>query len=241
MAKRLTKDSLETKEDTKTFNLTLDSTVNNQLVNYIILTQEGKHRNEFINDLIKEALSDKVLTNDYINLSESDYFYFNKNELLENGKVNASTELIRSDVKNIMVVKAVPNNLDTFNKELETYCINNNQHHHAGAYILPATEDTPERYFSFDYNSGNRELTIRLLDDKDDLYDVLMNHELFKKMTAESKEIKFDLLTQLRPPLSIPFVMFSYKLNEILKGMVKRGERENLDDFDEIFFDGIFF
>ena len=157
MAKRLTYDSLKTKPK---FELTLEKEIHERLIKYLILTGNDTKRNEFINNLIKKELDGKVLENSsYIDLSAEPY-YFNKNDLLENGKVIATQKYSFHDIDELFVIQLLPNNLDDFNKELETYCVGNNENMHAGYYILPKYKDHDETHFSFLYDSEKKEIEI---------------------------------------------------------------------------------
>ena len=184
MGKPLTKESLITDPQVKKgkFELALNKETFNQLVRYIILTNEGKGRNEFVNSLIEEKLKDKVLTNHFISLYKKPYF-FNLRELLENKKVIATPNPILHNQNEIYVVRNVPNNLDDFNKDLETFCVENNKNIHAGYYILPAYEDYSEKHFTFRFDAEKEENEINLVPPSD-------INTLFNPLDDRKQEIK---------------------------------------------------
>ena len=132
MAKPLTLESLKTKPK---FELTLDKETHEKLIMYLLLTKKATERNEFINSLIKDRLKDKILTNDLLDFREEP-FYFNKNELLKNKTVKATKNLTSHNLDEIFVVHFIPNYLDDFNADLETYCVGNNPNMHKGYFIM---------------------------------------------------------------------------------------------------------
>lgn len=101
------------------------------------LEQINKHRTSkkvsrlnFFSNAIKRELAGKVLTNDYITLKEP--HYINTTELLTNKKANATTEKPSSDLLNQMVLFKVPNNLDRWNNNYNTFCSESERHSHEG-------------------------------------------------------------------------------------------------------------
>lgn len=100
----------------------------NKLNKYCSLTETN--RTKFISDLIESELKGKILTNDFIELEKP--FYFNLKELLEKGTVEATTEKPSSDLYNQIIIKKVPNNLDSFEEDLKTFCFDNNSKLHKG-------------------------------------------------------------------------------------------------------------
>lgn len=108
----------------------LDNYVNVNKSNGVKITRMG-----IIRDLIKDFLEGKVLTKDLIELDKENYFYFNKKELLENWIVKAVPEEPSSDFNNYYTVKAVPNNLDSYNAEINSYCYGTDSNRHKGIFI----------------------------------------------------------------------------------------------------------
>ena len=109
--------------------------------NYIFLMNEDKPNNErklnrsdFILDLVEKELQGLVLDNTEIKLEEP--FYFNLKELVENGTVKASKTNPIHEREEIQIVKSVPNNLDTFNREFRTFCYENKASLHIGLTVI---------------------------------------------------------------------------------------------------------
>ena len=110
----------------------IGSTYNPELVNKLnkYCSKTGIKRTELVTELIEKELKGKILTNDFIELEKP--FYFNMKELLEKGTVEASTKKPSSDLYNEIIIKAVPNNIDTFEEKLKTYCYDNDSKLHRG-------------------------------------------------------------------------------------------------------------
>ena len=254
MGKPLTKESLITDPQVEKgkFELALNKETFNQLVRYIILTNEGKGRNKFVNSLIEEKLKDKVLTNHFIYLREKRYF-FNLRELLENKKVIATPNPILHNQSEIYVVGKVPNNLDDFNKDLETYCVEDNENIHAGYYILPAYKEYTEKHFTFRFDAEKEEIEINIVpptdintlfnpldDDKQEIKERLILVNLYRTHSLKNNEFtSFNMRTELN-------VFFNYELNLELEKLRKKEETEPLTDDEKaerekIFFDAVFF
>lgn len=89
-----------------------------------------KDRLKIVTELIEKELEGKVVTNDFIVPDKP--FYFNFEELLENNTVIATTEKPSSDLYKQLIVKKIPNNLDTFKEGNNTYCYDNNSKLHRG-------------------------------------------------------------------------------------------------------------
>lgn len=115
-----------------------------------------------------------ILTNDFITLEKP--FYFNWQELQEKRIVKATTEKPFHDINNYTVVKKVPNNLDLFNKELKSYCYENNPNHHRGVFIYPkpVLQETTLKIkevlvytLLFNYKPNSNELDVSLIDIKE--------------------------------------------------------------------------
>ena len=123
----------------------------------------------FFNDVVADFFEGKVLTNDFITLEN--YFYFNFEELKENGIVKASSEVPIHDLNNCYIVKKIPNNLDSWNKKEGTYS-SSSSNIHKGIYTLFIVvfveedfklADVIEKYLLFKYDSLYNELEISLV------------------------------------------------------------------------------
>ena len=249
MAKPLTEESKNTEPK---FTVELDIETHINLIDYLIKTNQATKRNEFINSLIKEKLDGKVLYNKYIKITEKP-FYFNKKELLENKTVKATNDSPPfPNITEIFVVQFIPNNLDDFNENLETYCVGNNPNMHAGYYILPKYKDHNETHFLFKYDSEKEELEISIEDPNN--IDIVFN-----PLDDEKQKIKKDLLiwntyytnklenNEMQPIEFITRykVMYSYHLNLKLKEINHERQNKELTDeqreeINKIYFKGIY-
>ena len=116
----------------------LEETLVNDIEDYV--KEVNKHRPkgskiskiELIRNYFTELLADKLLTNDYITLSSS--YYYNLEDLRSNSEIIASTEFI-SEPEHQVKIEKIPNNLDSWSREENTYCYNNNPEEHKGINI----------------------------------------------------------------------------------------------------------
>lgn len=86
----------------------LESDLVEKLDKYANLT--GKTRIGVLRHLIETFLEDKVLTNDFLDLDKD--YYFDYDKLIKNGSVECTTNKPTTNLKNHMIVKRIPNNLD---------------------------------------------------------------------------------------------------------------------------------
>lgn len=105
--------------------------LNEKLVNYCKLI--GVKKIDLLENLINKELEGKVLTKGFIVPERT--FYFNMEKLLEEGTVKATANKPSTDFKSYYTVKKIPNNLDSKNEELKTYCYNDTEYLHKGIYI----------------------------------------------------------------------------------------------------------
>lgn len=151
----------------------LGSSYNPELVNKLssYCSLIGIDRTKFISEVLSERLEGLIVTNDFITLEEP--FYFNWQELKEERIVKATAEKPIQDLNNYAVVKKVPNNLDLFNKELKSYCYENNKNMHRGLFIYPVPvfeestltlENILAYTLLFNYKTNSNELEISLID-----------------------------------------------------------------------------
>lgn len=150
----------------------LEANLVNAVDSYVDLVNANKtkgtrniSRTGLIRSFFKELLSDKVLVKDFIELEH--HYYFNKKELLENGTVKAVPEEPFSD--NYFTVKKVPNNLDSFNAEFNSYCYGTNSNIHKGIYIYHDHGTKPSEFYAnpvpllFNYNVADNVIVISLI------------------------------------------------------------------------------
>ena len=116
----------------------LEESLVNDIENYV--KEVNKHRPKskkiskigLIRKYFTELLANKVLTNDYMDLDNA--YYYNLEDLRTNSEIIASTEFISEPEKQVKIEK-IPNNLDSWSIEEETYCYNNNPEEHKGVNI----------------------------------------------------------------------------------------------------------
>jgi len=179
----------------------LEETLVNDVEAYV--EEVNKHRPkgskiskiELIRNFFTELLADKVLTNDYIDLGTS--YYYNLEDLRTNSEIIASTEFI-SEPEHQVKIEKIPNNLDSWSIEKNTYCYNNNPEEHKGINITvlyyPSEEDLLEVNYIV-YKLTGTELKVGLV--KPEFIGILLDkpeeHELLKELKSIEAEIKKDI------------------------------------------------
>jgi len=167
----------------------------NKLSSYCSLI--GIDRTKFISEVLSKELEGLILTKEFIPLEEP--FYFNWPELEEKGIVTATTEEPIQDLDKCYLVKKVPNNFDSFNKEFRTYCYKKNINIHRGIYFYPKPVFFRSSYdfkellvypLYFNYNAAANSLEISLIKINE-----LDNYINFKEMAEEDifKDLKYYL------------------------------------------------
>ena len=130
-------------------------------------------RTKYISSLIEKDLENKVIDNDFIQLEN--YFYFNWEELLEKKTVKATNIEPVCNLEEHYVVKKIPNNLDKFNTQYNSFCYGNNPNIHRGFYFYPKPKKSDKGLeilvyiMAFDYDVRNDFLEISLVDNPTDL------------------------------------------------------------------------
>ena len=160
-----------------TFRKEEDIQLLNKLDTYIDLLNKGKDSNKlnrlgFIRNAIKKELKGKVLDNSFITLPKP--YFFNMEELLKEGTVEATNVPPIKDLEKCYVLFNVPNNLDIWKPEDKTYCFNNVSYLHRGYYIKEEYslkendyEVTEETDLVFNFNSKTLEVDIAVSHDRD--------------------------------------------------------------------------
>ena len=127
----------------------------------------GISKTDLLEELFNKEVEDKVLDNSFIYPEE--IYYFNFVDLLRFNTDKASTNRPKGNLTTVAIVKKIPNNLDSWNKELRTYCYNDNAKEHLGIYPYNRIEINPikavdtqlfQHYILFDYNEATKELTL---------------------------------------------------------------------------------
>lgn len=164
---------------------------------YIKLFNENKEPSEKLNRLkffrnaIKKELEGKVLDNDFIDLPKP--YYFNMNELKEEGIVKATAIKPIKELEETYILFNVPNNLDSFNAEANSYCYEDNIHLHRGYYVASEfSEFNVKLELVFSYNNSSEELEIAISNDRD-LYFSLEQKEEKEKLVTEEEIYLPDL------------------------------------------------
>lgn len=174
---------------------------------------------DLVKNLIVNELEGKLLTNDFLPLNKK--YYFNKFIRL-NSKQRVKTSLpFINDIDTTNIIKKVPNNLDTFNKNYGKFCFGDNPNFHKGVYYCPETnfpteylevqfetqngynlkleEDIFNRFYIFEYDEKTEEMSItrtsleylKLFHDEFDI-----SYEIKTKLISEYKEIRKEFKKQ---------------------------------------------
>lgn len=190
----------------------------NSLSSYCSLI--GIDRTKYISEVLSKELENLILTKDFINLEEP--FYFNWSELEEKRIVTATTEEPIQDLEKCYLVKKVPNNFDSFNKEFRTYCFKNNKNIHRGIYFYPKpalhepTLDFKELlvypiYFNYNIKENSLEMSMIKINELD-------NYINFKELAEEDifSDLKYYLenLIDNEGNLNIKTVVSVYNIIE---------------------------
>ena len=210
-----------------TFTKTEDIELIENLDKYIKLFNENKEPSEKLNRLkffrnaIKKELEGKVLDNDFIDLPKP--YYFNMNELKEEGIVKATAIKPIKELEETYILFNVPNNLDSFNAEANSYCYEDNFHLHRGYYV--ANEFDVKLDLVFSYNTSSEELEIAISNDRD-IYFSLEQEEEKEKLVTE-KEI---YLPELDSYIIVDFVGLNVMKYPNYKYFVLKREKREEED-----------
>jgi len=192
----------------------IGSTYEPELVNKLnrYCNLSGENRVKFVSDLIEKELSNKILDNNFIELEEPFYFMM-ECEFKLGTKINPvkdfyelnlyDEEYLEDFTDAVFLVKRIPNNLDVWSKEYNTYCYNNNPDLHKGVYIyidVSITNESVERIpIIFNYNSSTNVLELEtvpsFLSLKNKLNLDVTYHDFFTDLEHDSKRIASDVLT----------------------------------------------
>ena len=169
-----------------------------------------------VESLLEDFFKDKILENDFIDLPKP--YYFNMNELRTEGIVKATSVKPIKDLEKTYVLFNVPNNLDSWNTERNSYSFEDNPDLHRGYYYyMDLILD-----LVFNYNSSTEELEIAVSHDRDIYF------------TSEQKEEKEKLVTEREiyvPELELNVIVGYEGLNmlsypEYKYYVLERAERE---------------
>lgn len=179
----------------------LEGSLVNDIENYV--KEVNKHRPKskkiskigLIRKYFTELLANKVLTNDYMDLDNA--YYYNLEDLRTNSEIIASTEFISEPEKQVKIEK-IPNNLDSWSIEEETYCYNNNPEEHKGVNITvlyyPSKDNLLEVNYIV-YNLTGSGLKVGLV--KSNYLGIFLDkpeeQELLKELKSIEAEINEDI------------------------------------------------
>lgn len=158
-----------------------------QFDNYIKLCNRNKNSNKFssrlgfIRNAIKKELKGKILDNEFIVLPKP--YYFNINELKEEGIVKATSVKPIKELEKSFILFNVPNNLDLWNEEFNSYCFEDNFNLHRGYHVK---HDEIEEDLVFSYDSETEEVEIAISNDRD-IYFTSKQSEEKDKLIIEKK------------------------------------------------------
>lgn len=172
--------------------------LNKKLVDYCKLIRVNKI--DLLEELIAKELEGKVLDNTFI-VPEKPY-YFNLNELITKGTVEASTKKPSSELYNQIIIKQIPNNFDVLEEDLKTCCYDKNSKLHRGIINFSYMEEIQEKK-EVGYDEDTEEVKYRTIN-RTVVNTVLL---LFDYSSAPSgRNIIFDVE---RPSLRISIVPFN--------------------------------
>ena len=141
----------------------LGSTFSEELVNKINRCAEltGVKKTILVENILNDHLKDKILDNDFIILDKP--YFLNIEELKLNNHVKATTNKPIINLDETYVLLKIPNNLDIFNKEFNSYCSDDKITLHKG-YTYDITLD---KDLVFSYDSNKNEIEIVISKDRD--------------------------------------------------------------------------
>ena len=155
-----------------------------QFDNYIELYNRNKSSNKlsrlgFIRNAIKKELEGKILDNDFIDLPKP--YYFNIKELKEEGIVKATSVKPIKELEKTFIFFNVPNNLDLWNEEFNSYCFEDNFNLHRGYYVKHEIKED----LVFSYDSDTEEVEIAISNDRDIYFTSKQSEEKDKLITEK--------------------------------------------------------
>lgn len=160
---------------------------------------------ELIEDLLTGFFNKTILDNNFIKLEEP-YYFIDRNEYkglkqIITASLENPIETIEKKPDYIYMVNEVPNNLDSFSKEHNTFCFNNNPDRHKGIYIFhkflnlsdnPEKIDILDKIYLFDYNEADKTLILEVVDvnELEFKIDLATHKEVYDSITNESINYK---------------------------------------------------
>lgn len=205
----------------------------NKLNKYCSLS--GINRITFVSDLIEKELSAKVLEKEFIELEEPYYFLTDEGLNILDGKIEAVNDFNKLNLYDeydldlsiyAYIVKKIPNNLDSWSKEYNTYCFNNNPDLHKGVYIYVDVSIKHEAVnripIIFTYNASTNELELETVPSwtslKNKLNLPVNAHDFLVDLEHNSKAIEHDVFSYAEEGTMLVDVDFElyYKTFEVI-------------------------
>ena len=218
----------------------LEETLVNEIEAYV--EEVNKHRPkgqkiskiELIRTYFKELLANKVLTNDYIDLDNT--YYYNLEDLRSNSEIIASTEFISEPEKQVKIEK-IPNNLDSWSIEKNTYCYNNNPEEHKGINITvlyyPSKNDLLEVNYIV-YKLTGSELKVGLV--KPNFLGILLDKPEEQNILKELKSIEAEINEDIEKGLPKGQITAKYNSRSYFKMVFHEAEANLIAKFVGRFF-----
>ena len=191
----------------------IGSTYKPELVNKLnkYCSLAGINRIQFVSDLIEKELSTKVLDCNFIKLEEpyysileGDFGFGIKINPVENfNELDLYDEYGEDLTRYVYLIKKIPNNLDVWSKEYNTYCYNNNPNLHKGVYIYInasiKSESTERIPIIFLYDSSTKKLEIESVPSfmalKNKLNLDVSHHDFLVDLDHNSKNMENDIFS----------------------------------------------
>ena len=183
----------------------------------------GMAKTDLIEELFNKETEGKVLDNSFIYPEE--VYYFNFLELMEEKETIATKDRPKGKfIKFVHLVKKIPNNLDSFNKDFRTFCYNKPEEH-LGIYSYNKIDvelnvkqtQVFQYYILFEYNEATEELILRLINFEDIslVTDSADLEDVYKDLTTTNKEYAEinDIIEELPEDSSIKD-FYSYRNEE---------------------------
>lgn len=112
--------------------------IGNKIKEYVEMTSNYSTNKAFIIDLVEKHLEGKVLNNKGITLKEP--YYFNIFELFLKNKAKCISKEEVTNIETYNIISKIPNNLDKFSIEYDSYNYNNIKNNHLGIDLILAPD-----------------------------------------------------------------------------------------------------
>lgn len=116
------------KKEVINFSVKIDKDLKEQF--YFIAKNSNIKNKDLINNIFSEYFKKRTLTSDFLKLDNP--YYFNVVELLEQKETKAISKAPETNQFNYYIINAIPINFNTWNKNYNSYCFNNEFNHHKG-------------------------------------------------------------------------------------------------------------